>query len=314
MPIKLKSRRLCLLVLISIVSTLTFAQRPEPLSPDSAEIEVLMVRENIYLIATGGSNIVVQLGEVGAVVIDSGNPEVTEQVIATLQELTEMPPRYLINTNVQSGHIAGNKAIKDIGQTMPGVTQGLGMPIIGHQNVFNILISGNVPYELWPNNTFFGAKKSIYVNGEAIEILHQPAAITQGDIMVHFLKSDVLVTGDIFITTSYPHFDSSLGGSLQGEIDALNRILDITVPAFNQQGGTLVIPGHGRISSESDVVEYRDMLTIIRDRVRIMINDGLTFEEILAAQPSLEYDGIFGVETGSWTTRMFLEAVYMDLR
>ena len=132
--------------------------------------------------------------------------------------------------------------------------------------------------------------------------------------MVYFRKSDVLVTGSIFDISSYPHFYTDLGGSLQGVIDALNNIIDISIAEFNQQGGTLIIPGRGRLASESDVVEYRDMVTIIRDRVQLMISEGKTFQEVLAARPSLEYDGIYGRNTGEWTTQMFLEAVYDEFQ
>ena len=311
-------RRVCAFTAVALWAAAgVSAQRPEPPAPDSAEIEVLPVQGNIHLIAAGGSNIAVQVGEVGALLVDSGNPEASEAVVAAVQGLTDMPARYVINTSVLPGHIGGNKAIFDIGTTMPGTSQSLGMPIVGHQNGVNRLATGSlgeVPVDLWPFNTFFGAKKALYVNGESLEILHQPAAITDGDVMVYFRRSDVLVTGDIFDITRYPHFRPELGGSLQGVIDALNRIIDITVPEFNQQGGTLVIPGHGRISSESDVVEYRDMLTIVRDRVQTMIETGLSVEDVVAARPSLEYDGIYGSDTGPWTTRMFLEEVYEDLR
>lgn len=293
------------------------AQKPEPLAPTSDQIEVLPVQGNIHLIATGGSNVAVQVGAVGALLVDSGNPEASDAVVAAVQALTDMPVRFVINTSVLPGHLGGNKAIFDIGAAMPGTSQSLGMPIVGHQNGVNRLAAGalgDVPVDLWPFNTFFGAKKALYVNGESLEILHQPAAISDSDVMVYFRRSDVLVTGDVFSTSSYPHFDAAQGGSLQGTIDALNRIIDITVPAFNQQGGTLVVPGHGRITSESDVVEYRDMLTIIRDRVQMMIETGLLLEAVLSAEPSREYDGIYGSDAGSWTTRMFLEAVYEDLR
>jgi cyclase len=293
------------------------AQKPEPLVPNSAEVEVLPVQGNIHLIATGGSNIAVQVGEVGALLVDSGNPEASAMVVAAVQALTSMPARFVINTSMRPGHIGGNKAIFDIGAAMLGTTQSLGMPIVGHQNGVNRLATGalgDVSVDLWPFDTFFGAKKTLYVNGESLEILHQPAAVTDSDVMVYFRRSDVLVTGDIFDATSYPRFQVEQGGSLQGVIDALNRIVDITVPAFNQQGGTLVIPGHGRIASESDVVEYRDMLTIIRDRVSRMIEEGLTLEDVIAVRPSLEYDGLYGADAGPWTTRMFLETVYNDLR
>ncbi|MFL2841008.1 MAG: hypothetical protein ACJ0BT_04170 [Pseudohongiellaceae bacterium] len=312
-----------LLISVSIASSFfiefAMSQRPAFLENSSEDIEVLHIQDNIFMIATGGSNITVMLGELGLIVVDSGNIEASANVVEAIQSLSSLPPRYLINTAALPGHLEGNAAINEIGEALPGngATQGdMGIPIVGHANGLSILVtefSDEIPYELWPNSTFFGVKKSLYLNGEAIDILHQPAAITQSDVLVHFRRSDVLVTGDIIDTTSYPHFYPEFGGSLQGLINSLNRIIDIAVPEFNQQGGTLIIPGHGRIVSESDVVEYRDMLTIIRDRVQLMIEDGLSFEETLAVQPSLEYDGIYGYESGEWTTMMFLEAVYEDL-
>ena len=259
-------------------------------------------------------------GELGLIVVDSGNIEASDNVVAAIKELSPLAPRFLISTAALPRHLAGNAAIFQIGESLPGIglrQGGAGIPIVGHANGLTILVTefvDEVPYESWPNNTFFGDRKALFLNGEPIDMEHQPEAITQSNILVHFRQSDVLATGDIFDITSYPHFYPELGGSLQGEIDALNRIIAIAVPEFNQQGGTLIIPGHGRIASESDVVEYRDMVTIIRDRVQAMIDEGKSFEEILAARPSLEYDGLYGYESGDWTTRMFLEAVYEDLR
>jgi glyoxylase-like metal-dependent hydrolase (beta-lactamase superfamily II) len=138
-------------------------------------------------------------------------------------------------------------------------------------------------------------------------------AHTDGDVMVFFRRADVLSSGDVFVTASYPVIDASRGGSVQGEIDALNAIIDLTVPERNQMGGTRVIPGHGRICNEADVVDYRDMVTIIRDRVRDMAKKGMTLQQVRAARPSLEYDGIYGTTTGQWTTDMFLEAIFKDV-
>lgn len=293
------------------------AQRPTPMPPDSTEIEVLPVQGNIHMIVTGGSNITVQVGDVGAVLVDTGTALVSDKIIAAVEALTPLPIRFVINTNVDLDHIGGNENIFKVGEPLPGTRRALGMDIVGHQNGLNRLaggLLGDVPSTLWPYNTFFGVKKALHVNGEAIELLHQPAAHTDGDIFVHFRRSDVLSVGDVFNTHSYPRFDSRHGGSLQGVIDALNRIIDITVPEFNQQGGTLVIPGHGRIASESDVVEYRDLVTIVRDRVETMIDENMTLDQIKAANPSLEYDGLYGADTGPYTTAMFIEAVYNDLR
>jgi glyoxylase-like metal-dependent hydrolase (beta-lactamase superfamily II) len=141
---------------------------------------------------------------------------------------------------------------------------------------------------------------------------HIPKAHTDGDSLVFFRKSDVVATGDIFRTDSYPVIDTAKGGTLQGELNALNTILDITVPERNQMGGTRVIPGHGRICNEADVLEYRDMLTIIRDRVRDMVRKNMTLEQVKAARPTLEYDGIYGADRNR-TGEMFVETLYRDL-
>lgn len=297
------------------------AQRPEPITSNSSEIEIMNVQGNVSVIATGGSNIAVMTGDQGLIIVDGGNIEAASNVVERIQNISIEPPRYIINTTPLPGHLGGNVMISAIGATLPGnaLREGgaFGIPIVGHANALTLLatkLSEVVPYDNWPYLTFFGESKDLYLNDEAIIMFHQPAAITDSDIIVYFRKSDVLVTGDILDMTSYPHFYSEFGGSLQGVIDALNEIIEISIPEANQQGGTLIIPGHGRIASESDVVEYRDMLTIIRDRFSSMIEQGLSFEEILNRQPTLEYDGIYGYSTGSWTTSMFLEAVYEELR
>lgn len=289
------------------------AQKPTPLASNSDEIEVLPVQHQVHLVATGGSNITVQVGPQGPLLVDSGNTEATRAVLNAIAGLSDQPPRWIINTSPLLGHIGGNKAIFAVGQPIPGTVGGLGMPIASHEKAVTRLgsgVLGDVPEDMRPFNTFAGEKKTLYVNDESIELLHMAAAITDGDLMVYFRRSDVLATGDIYVTTAYPRFDSRLGGSLAGVISALNRVIDITVPAFNQQGGTAVIPGHGRISNESDVVEYRDMVTIIRDRIATLKRAGRSFDEVVAARPSLEYDGLYGANTGEWTSRMFLEAVY----
>jgi glyoxylase-like metal-dependent hydrolase (beta-lactamase superfamily II) len=153
----------------------------------------------------------------------------------------------------------------------------------------------------------------MYLNGEGIEVLHQPAAHTDGDVLVFFRRSDVVVAGDIFVTTSYPFIDARNGGSVQGIIDGLNRILDLTVPKHEQEGGTYVIPGHGHVCDESEVLEYRDMVTIVKERIEDMAKRGMTMEQVKAAKPTLDYDLHYGADTGSWTTAMFIEAVYRDV-
>jgi glyoxylase-like metal-dependent hydrolase (beta-lactamase superfamily II) len=169
------------------------------------------------------------------------------------------------------------------------------------------------PFAAWPTETFFAEDKEIFFNDEAIQIIHQPGH-TDGDVLVFFRRSDVVASGDVFTTTSYPVIDTANGGSVQGIIDALNRLLDVTIPKDKAEGGTYVVPGHGRLSDEADVVEFRDMLTIVRDRVQDLVSKGKTLAEVKAARPTLDYDGRYGATTGSWTTDMFVEAVYRELK
>ena len=156
----------------------------------------------------------------------------------------------------------------------------------------------------------------MYLNGEGIEVLYQPAAHTDGDAIVFFRRSDVVVAGDILDTTRFPVIDVARGGSVQGEIAALNRIVDTAIPSVpivSREEGTLVIPGHGHVCDQLDVVEYRDMVTIIRDRIRDLIKAGMTLDQIKAASPARGYIRRYGSDTGPWTTNNFVEAVYRSL-
>jgi glyoxylase-like metal-dependent hydrolase (beta-lactamase superfamily II) len=169
------------------------------------------------------------------------------------------------------------------------------------------------PAAAWPTSTFIGDDKKLYFNGEGVHIIHQPSAHTDGDSLVFFRRSDVLSAGDLFGTITYPVIDLERGGNIQGIVDALNTMLDITIPRDKQEGGTYVIPGHGRLCDEADVLEYRDMVTIIRDRIQDLVKKGMTLEQVKAARPTLDYDGRYGAKTGSWTTDMFIEAAYRNL-
>ena len=165
-----------------------------------------------------------------------------------------------------------------------------------------------------PTDPFATESKDIFFDGEAVQVFHVPAAHTDGDSLVFFRRSDVVSTGDVFVTTSYPILDLQRGGSINGIIAALNRILEITVPAEKQEGGTMVIPGHGRLCDEHDVFEYRNMVTIIRDRIQDMIQKDMTLDQVKAARPTLDYDPRYGNTAGFWTTDMFVEAVYRSLK
>jgi len=301
-------------------------------------IEVLKVRPNFFMIAGAGGNIAVQIGDLGAVVVDTGSGQATDRVIEEIRKLTPLPIRYIVNTSADPDHVGGNEKVSAAGQSLIGAGAGGGVnqsgavgglvsnggaaPILATENVLNRMSAPTgqkspYPTAAQPSDTFTNSEKDTYLNGEAIQIFARRAAHTDGDSMVFFRRSDVLVAGDILDLTRFPVIDIARGGSIQGEIDALNHIIAITVPELPvvwQEGGTLVIPGHGRICDEADVVEYRDMVTILRDVIRDLIAKGKTLPQIEEADPAGDYKARYGSDTGPWTTNMFIEAVYRSLK
>jgi glyoxylase-like metal-dependent hydrolase (beta-lactamase superfamily II) len=270
------------------------------------------------MLVVNGINAAVQIGDDGALLVDTGDAAIAPQILAGLRSLSNKPIHTIINTHVHADHTGGNESL--VKQRGTGAAQAV--RVIAHQSVLNRLIAAgpsagasggfrlNAAITVPITSTYDTATKDFYLNGESIVIHHAPAAHTDGDSLVHFRSSDVLAVGDIFSPDGYPFIDIASGGSVQGLIAALNRILEITVPARFQEGGTYVIPGHGRLSDEADVVEYRDMVTIIRDRVQDLVGKGLTWEQVKAARPSRDYDP----EYDGWRPPdEFVEAVYRSL-
>jgi glyoxylase-like metal-dependent hydrolase (beta-lactamase superfamily II) len=256
----------------------------------------------------------VQIGSQGLFVVDTGSEAMSAQTKAAIRHISDKPIRYIVNTSADSDHTGGNSAIDTLGSFIP--TRELieeGAVIIAHEKVLARMSAptGKVsptPVAAWPTATFFVAQKDMHVNNQAIQLLHQPAAHTDGDVMVFFRRSDVIVAGDVFDKTRYPVIDLQRGGSIKGEIDAINRLLNLMVTGEKEEGGTMVVPGHGRLCDEHEVSEYRDMLTIVRDRVLDMIGKGMTLAQVNAARPSFEYDPEYG------PSDRFVEAVYQSLR
>ncbi len=289
-----------------------------------AELHTLHVQGNVYVIVGAGGNVTVQTGDDGILLVDSGLPGNTDRLIAEVRKISKGPIRYLINTHVHPDHVGGNEKIFLAGSTVTGgnVTgdiqdAGVGAAIIAHEAVLNRMSSatGNqaTPAKAWPSDTYFTREKKVFFNGEAVLLSHIPAAHTDGDTMVYFRRSDVISAGDLYVTTSYPIIDLQRGGNIQGILEALNRMIDISVPADKQEGGTYIIPGHGRVADQADLVEYRDMTTIIRDRIADGVKKGLSLEQVKAAQPTLDYDGVYNKPGGFWTADQFIEAVYKSL-
>ena len=248
----------------------------------------------------------------------------SEKVLAAVRSISKRPIRYIINTNERDEHTGGNEKIASAGKSIisgnfaaqAGAAAADAAKILAHeQTQMRMQADGpdGVPAAGWPTDTFFVAKDAFYFNGEAVELLHQPNAHTSGDVIVHFRKSDVIAAGDVYINTTFPVINREHGGSYAGMVAALNRVIDITVPRDKAEGGTYVIPGHGRLADEADVVDYRDMATIVRDRVRDAIGRKMSLEQVKAARLVRDYEGRFGASQGTWTTDAFIEAAYRSL-
>jgi glyoxylase-like metal-dependent hydrolase (beta-lactamase superfamily II) len=291
-----------------------------------AELSSYHVQGNVWAIFGAGGNVTVQIGSDGILLVDTGLAQNADRLLAEIKKLSPETIRYIVNTHVHPDHVGGNEKIGAAGATITGgnVTgdigdSGEGAQIIAFETVLNRMSAPTgqqapFPSKAWPNSTYFTKMRKLYFNGEAIEIEHIPNAHTDGDSIVFFRKSDVISAGDNFVTTSFPIVDLERGGNIQGVLNALNRMIDISVPADKQEGGTYVIPGHGHICDQADLVEYRDMTTIIRDRIADLVKKGQTLEQVKSTKPTLDYDAVYGgTPTCFWNTDKFIDAVYKSL-
>ena len=300
-----------------------------PSTASSEVLEVLQVRPNFFMIAGAGGNIGVQVGDDGVVVVDAGSAASAAAVVAAIKRITPQPIRYVIDTGPDADHVGGNDVLSKAGdQFYPGTRSRASRPdalrsvaaILAAEGVVRHMTAAAStsarPLVGLPTESFHYAKKFLYLNDEAIEVLHQPAAHTDSDVFVFFRRSDVVVAGDILDARRFPVIDVDRGGSIDGLLAALNRLSELavaSVPIVSREAGTIVIPGHGRLYDQFDVIEYRDMITIIRDRVRDLVKAGRSLEEVKAARPAKGYAGRYGNDGGDWTTDKFVEAVYRSL-
>jgi glyoxylase-like metal-dependent hydrolase (beta-lactamase superfamily II) len=294
-----------------------------------ASLETLHVQGNVHLIGGAGANVTAQVGEEGVLVVDTGDGTANEALLSELRKLSAKKINHIVITSMNRDRVGGNAALAAAGanpsfepmNSIGAAGSGKGALIHSHENTLleiSRLAAGPkaIKQDNWPNRTFFTSHTAFSYDGEPIELIHVPNATSTGDIIVFFRKSDVISAGSIFSTVSYPVIDASRGATIQGVLNGLNRIIDIAVPRINQEGGTLVIPAYGRVSNESDVVEYRDMLTIVRDRIKAMVESGATLEEVKKARPTLDYDGIYDerVPGIDWNAEKLIEAIYRELR
>jgi glyoxylase-like metal-dependent hydrolase (beta-lactamase superfamily II) len=322
-------------MLLAIAPAAAFAQaRPAPAAAPraTAPLEVIQLRDNFYAIVGAGATIAVQLGPDGVILVDTGSGERSADVLAEIRKLSTRPVRYIINTSAHRDHVGGNDDLSKAGQSVipTGGLNEIGAaggraPILAEEHVQAAMTAphgeqAKYPIGAWPTVTYSSdlmeTQKDLYFNGEAIITSYQPSAFSDGDSIVFFRRSDVLVAGEVYDPTRFPRIDLENGGSIQGVIDALNRIIAIAVPPIPlvwQEGGTVVVGARGIIGHEADVVDYRDMVTIIRDRIQDGIKKGQTLAQIRQADPVKGYRARFGADTGPWTTNQFIEAVYKSL-
>jgi cyclase len=285
-----------------------------------AELRTTHVAGNVYLISGAGGNVAVSVGASGVLTVGAGNAASAELLLAEIRKTSKGALRYVIDTSVAPEHIGGNETLRNAGATFTGgnatVVGGVdvGAAIVAHEAaLLRMSASEDTPVDAQPTETFYVSKYDLYFNGEPVVLMHQPGAIDDTNVAVHFRRSDVIVTGDIFRLDGYPVIDVANGGSIDGVLAALNSFIDLAVSDTLSEGGTLLIPGHGRICDEGDLVRYRDMLTIIRDRVAALKATGQTIAQVKGAKPTLDYDSRWGTAPGAATADQLVEAVYASV-
>jgi glyoxylase-like metal-dependent hydrolase (beta-lactamase superfamily II) len=295
------------------------AQRSAP----GAGLETIQIRPNVYVIFGAGSNITVHVGEDGVILVDAGTAALAPQVVAAVKALTPQPIRLIINTSADADHVTGNEIVSAAGREVnpDAFSEDPHATVLAHENVMLRMSAPSgadtrFPTALWPSETYTARVRSMYLNNDAVLVQRFVGAHSDGDSVVLFRKADVLATGDILDLRHFPVIDPAQGGSLQGELAALNRLLELTVPAMPlvlKPGRTLLVPGHGRVSDYAELVEYRDMVTVIKDNIEELIKKGMTLAQVKAANPTAGYRARWGRESGPWTTDMFVEAIYRGL-
>jgi glyoxylase-like metal-dependent hydrolase (beta-lactamase superfamily II) len=283
------------------------------------ELEVLPGQGNVFALFSSMGNTTVQIGPDGPLIVDTQPAALSPKVLDAIRKLSPRPIRHIVLTSARDQASGGASNLAKAGRYVRVIDSvdprggDTRASIMAHVNVLNTMTTAKIPSESWPTDTYFTSEWSLFSNGEAVQLFHIPAAATDGDTIVFFRRSDVISTGAIYDTTAYPRFDPQQGGTINGIIEGLNRILDIAVAGENQEGGTVVIPGRGRLSDETDVANYRDMVTVIRDRIRSMIMKGLSAEQVQQAKPTSDYDGLYNRQASDWTSEKFVDAIYRDL-
>ena len=257
---------------------------------DFSNVEIVAhhVAGSVYYLQGAGGNIGLSIGEDGVVMIDDQYAPLTDKILAAIRQLNEGEIRFVINTHVHGDHTGGNE---NLGK--------LGILILARDEV-RVRLAAQSPAAALPVLTYSDAI-TIHLNGEEVYAFPVPPAHTDGDTFIHFVDSDVIHTGDVFRTTAFPVIDTNNGGTLDGSIQALGLLIGTAGP------DTLILPGHGDVSSRMDVMGFRDMILDVRDQVAPMVESGMSYEEVAAADPTAAYNDRYG------NPDRFLRAVYIEL-
>jgi len=261
---------------------------------DDVVITIHPVAGSVSYIEGRGGNMGLFVGDDGVFLIDDQYAPLTDKIVAAIRGVSDAPIRFLVNTHMHPDHTGGNENFGEMGTA-----------IFGHDNVRSQMeIAG---YAEEPPLITFNDELSFHINGETVHVFKVPDAHTNGDVFIRFLGSNVVHTGDVYRTTTYPYIDVNNGGSFNGTIDALNLLLAVS------DENTKIIPGHGGVSNVAEVTAFRDMLVTIRDRVAGAIREGMSLEEIQGAGLTAEYDERWASEGRIGGADTMLSAVYADL-
>ena len=283
----LSTKSAAMITLLGLMWLLTPASHAQQ---DFSNVEIVAhhVAGSVYYLQGAGGNIGLSIGEDGVVLIDDQYAPLTDKILAAIRQLNEGEIRIVINTHVHGDHTGGNE---NLGK--------LGILILARDEV-RVRLAAQSPAAALPVLTYSDAI-TIHLNGEEVFAFPVPPAHTDGDTFIHFVDSDVIHTGDVFRTTAFPVIDTNNGGTLDGSIQALGLLIGTAGP------DTLILPGHGDVSSRMDVMGFRDMILDVRDQVAPMVESGMSYEEVAAADPTAAYNDRYG------NPDRFLRAVYTEL-
>jgi cyclase len=333
----LGAMRVASTLLMVVVLVAGSDESARPVLAQRGALETIQIRPNVFVIFGGGANVTVHVGEDGVLLVDTGSAQTADAVLAAIKAISAQPIRLIINTSADTDHVGGNERLAKSGVRInpDAFSDQEQATVLAHENVLGRMSAPNdsagsppgtparrganeslFPVGAWPTETYTARIRSMYLNDDGVQVMRQAGAHSDGDSIVLFRRADVIATGDVLDLRHFPVIDAGRGGGIEGEIDALNHLLELTIPAMPlvlKDGRTLLVPGHGRVSDYGELVEYRDMVTVIRDLIQDMVDKGMTAAQVKAANPTNGYRQRFGVESGPWTTDMFVDAIYNGL-